>query len=117
MIKRKIKKQKFEFNRQRSGTKKGNAPVFRFNIFAVMLAFVFLVGNIVIINNITENGYKMKKMKEDLMELKSQKQELSLKISERQSMENIMEKVEDMGLVKAEKIEYIKASASAVVKR
>lgn len=117
MIKRKTKRQKFEFKRQGTRVKKSNLPVFRFNIIFVMLAFIFLVGNIVVMNNITENGYKMKKMKEDLMELKSKKQELSLDISERQTMENILEKVEDLGLVRAEKIEYIKASGETVVKR
>ncbi|MBU4421997.1 hypothetical protein L6259_01330 [Candidatus Parcubacteria bacterium] len=117
MVKRKIKKQKFEFRRQRGRAKKGKLPVFRFNIFAVALALVFLIGNLVIINSITENGYKMKKMKEDLMDLKNKKQELSLEISERQSMENVLSKVEDLGLVKADKIEYIEGSASAMVKR
>lgn len=79
----------------------------RLNVIVASLAFVMLVGNLVVLNMITAKGYAMKKAESKLAELKNENQRLSLSLSDQQSMDNLLSEVDKLGLVESKSVSYI----------
>ena len=92
-------------------------PTFRLNIFAVILVVAFLVGNLVMLNTITTSGYKIKKIENHLLELKDKNQQLSLELSEKQSIESVLAKLSHLNMVESKNISFITMQNTAVAKR
>ena len=92
-------------------------PIFRVNIFIIVLALGFIVANLVMLNAITASGYKIKKVETNLFELKNQNQNLSLDLSGKQAMENVLSKVYELGMVEAKSVSFITMPDMAVARK
>ena len=92
-------------------------PIFRLNIFAVILVFAFLVGNLVMLNTITTNGYKIKKIENQILELKDTNQQLSLDLSDKQSIENVLAKLGHLDMVESKNVSFITMQSVAVARK
>jgi len=92
-------------------------PIFGLNIFVAILVFGFIVGNLVTLNTITVNGYKIKKIETQLLELRDKNQELGLQLSDKQSIESVMAKLGHLNMVESKNIRFITPASTAVAKR
>ncbi|MFC1612428.1 hypothetical protein ACFL29_01095 [Patescibacteria group bacterium] len=91
--------------------------VSRFNVVAAVLVFAMIVCNLVALNSITANGYKLKKIESQILELNNENQNLSLDLSDKQSIEEVIARAGDLGMVEAGHVSYITAPSTAVAKK
>lgn len=92
-------------------------PIFKLNAFLAVLWLFTVVAYLAVLNNITVNGYKMKKIEDNLIKLESENKNLSLDLSDRQSVEEVMVKVRDMNMVDVGSVTYLEMPSTAVVKK
>ncbi len=75
---------------------------------------LFSVLYLVQVNALATKGYQIKDLEKRISEQKKQNERLQMKIIERQSLGSLQEKVDSLGLVRTERIEYLKASSQSV---
>jgi hypothetical protein len=92
-------------------------PIFRLNVFLAAMCFVAIVAYLAILNNITVNGYRIKKVEDNLSKLKNENKNLSLGLSDKQSIEGVMAKVKDMDMVDAGSVTYLNMPSTVMVKK
>ncbi len=92
-------------------------PVFKLNVFLASVCFVAIAAYLAVLNNINVNGYKMKKVEDNLSKLQSENKNLSLGLSDKQSIEGVMAKVKDMEMVDAGSVTYLEMPSTAMVKK
>lgn len=92
-------------------------PIFKLNAFLAISCLFIIVAYLAILNNITANGYEMKKIEDNLLKLKSENKNLSLDLSGKQSIEGVMAKVKDMNMVDAGSVTYLTMPSTVVVKK
>ena len=113
MAKTKIKK--ISYSRRKTGHKQ--TKIFKLNIICCVLFLALLAGYLVLLNSTTVDGYKLKKIENQVTDLKEKNNNLTLELSEKQSMENIMGRVADMNMVQTGKFDYVSMQPSEVAKR
>lgn len=92
-------------------------PIFKLNAFLAISWFFAIVAYLAILNNITVNGYKMKKVGDNLSKLQSENKNLSLGLSDKQSIEGVMAKVKDMNMVDAGSVTYLEMQSTGMAKK
>lgn len=75
--------------------------------------FFYLRGT----NDIAIQGYRMKALETRLEQLREENRALQNDIAELESLEYIRERVSELSLVPAEKVEYLSTTASVVARR
>lgn len=85
-------------------------------MFAV-LWLVIAVAYLAILNDITTDGYRMKKIESRLWELENENKNLTLNIADKQSMEGVAAKIKGLGMVDAGSVIYLTAPQTAVVRK
>lgn len=89
----------------------------RFNIVIAVLIFAMLVCNLIALNAITANGYKLKRIESHILELNNENQNLSLSLSNKQSIEEVMARAGDLGMIDANRVSFITALGTAVARK
>jgi len=105
---------------QRTGRRKNwwqKLSVFKINVLLLVLWLVACGVYVATLNDITAKGYKTKKIEQQLMDLTSGNQNLNLSLSDKQSMEMVVEKAKSMGMVEAESVKYVNMPFAAVAKK
>jgi len=92
-------------------------PIFRLNLFLAISWLFAIVAYLAILNNIAVNGYKMKKVEDGLSKLESENKNLTLGLSEKQSIEDVMAKVKSLDMVDAGSVTYLEMPSTAMVKK
>ena len=92
-------------------------PIFKVNVFLAAMCFVAIVAYLAVLNNITVNGYKIKKVEDNLSKLQSENKNLSLDLSDKQSIEGVMAKVKDMEMVDAGSVTYLEMQSTGMAKK
>ncbi|MBI4600009.1 hypothetical protein HY732_03735 [Candidatus Uhrbacteria bacterium] len=72
----------------------------------------FSLVYLVQVNALATKGYEIKEIQQTITEQKKANERISLDIIQAQSIQNLQKKMDDLKLVRSEKIEYIDASAS-----
>lgn len=83
-------------------------------VVSVALVLVFGVLYLIQMNEASMRGYAMRDLEERRRELVRENDKLLTEIDRLRSLESISERQTFLGLVKAEKIEYVKATRSDV---
>jgi cell division protein FtsL len=100
------RKSKFGFDLKILSSKK-------FLLFLSVFVVVFSLGVYMIqVNNMATKGYEMKILEKQILELKEQNQKYSLELLELQSMQSLRNRVSELSLVEAEKINYLDINTS-----
>ena len=87
------------------------------NIIAVTLFFVIGFYYLIQINNLVVKGYQIKELEKKISQLKLESERLELETLQLQSMGNIEEGVEKLGMVAVGEIEYLVPISPAVAIR
>lgn len=91
--------------------------VFKLNVAFVVLWLVACAAYLAILNDMTANGYKMKKVEGQLMKLEAENKSLSLSLSNKQSMERVMVEMKSLGMTDSGSVTYLEMPSTVVVKR
>lgn len=83
-------------------------------IFILILLIIFGLAYFWQINNISTQGFQMKELEKNIQLLKEENQKLELEAARQQSMLNIDEQVQELGLVAVDKVEYLRPVGPAV---
>ncbi len=92
-------------------------PIFKLNALLVVFWIVICAAYLAVLNDITVNGYRMKKVEDNLLKLRSENNNLSFDISDKQSIEGVAAKVKDMDMEDAGSVIYLDMPVTAVVKK
>lgn len=82
----------------------------------VLFIILFSVLYIVQANNVATDGYRIQEHKNKKAELQSENKNLELRLSEVRSLSFLEEKVEDLNMIKIEKVEYISPVSEVAAK-
>ena len=82
--------------------------------FSVILILSSLIVYVVQMNNLATGGYKIKKLENNITELKATSKELNDKILKMQSVQEISAKVSKLEMVSADQVEYLVKKADQV---
>jgi cell division protein FtsB len=72
---------------------------------------------VIIINDLSIQGFRLKTLKEKKAELKKENEVIELEVAKLKSYENISQRAQAMKMVKVDSIDYITVTDSAVAKR
>lgn len=85
---------------------------------------IFLIGCVIFglayfwqVNSSATRGFKIRELENSIQNLKQDTQQLELQAAERQSLEQITEKVKQLNMVVPLKIEYLQPTGSGVALR
>jgi len=98
-------------------TKTNKKNIFKINLAFLVLFAVIGTGYLVVINSITSKGYQIEKIESKIADLRSNFRDLSVDLSYKQSMNNVLANVSQLGMVEADKIDYISAPSTMVFNR
>lgn len=97
--------------------KRRGMSFFRLNICICFLTGIFFIGNLVMINSVTANGYKVENVESKLLELQNENQNLTINLSDKQSIESLMARLDELEMVEPERVSYITTQNTMVAKR
>jgi len=85
----------------------------------VILAMIVVVGvsYLVEVNRATTKGYKIRDLERQIQGLEESAQKVEMEIAELQSLDSIEERVEKLGMVPVDRIEYVKVPGATVAVR
>lgn len=92
-------------------------PVFKLNAFLAVLWLFAIIAYLAILNNITVNGYKMKKIESRLIKLEAENKDLGLNFSNKQSMERVMTEMKSLGMIDSGSTTYLMMPSTAIVRK
>lgn len=92
-------------------------PIFKLNAFLAVSWFLAIVAYLAILNNITVNGYKIKKINDEVLKLENENKSLALGLSDKQSIRGVMAKIKTMNMVDAGTVSYLDMPQTAVAKK
>jgi hypothetical protein len=81
-----------------------------------MLVAVFGVGYLMQINAASTKGLQIRKLENEITELKEQGERIELKVAKEQSVQAVETKVKEMGMVPTPKVDYVMATAPQVAR-
>ncbi|MFH1193633.1 MAG: hypothetical protein V1661_01415 [bacterium] len=105
---------------QRAGRKKywwQKFSVFKINAALFVLWIVACAAYVAILNDMAVKSYQTKKLNKQLSELTNGNKDLSLSLSDKQSMETISEKIKSLGMVDAGSVKYVSMPPAVMVKK
>lgn len=91
--------------------------VFKLNVAFAVLWLVACAAYLAILNDMTANGYKMKKVENELTQLEDQNKNLSLTLSNKQSMARVMAETKSLGMTDSGAVTYLEMPSTVMVKR
>jgi cell division protein FtsL len=109
----KIKK----INRDRRKISGKRSKIFKFNILCCGLLLVFVAAYLVVLNSTTVKGYELARLERQLSGLKKENKNLTLQLSDKQSMESIRKRVEQLSMVETGRFSFVSMQSSAMAKR
>lgn len=77
-------------------------------IFIFILLIIFGLTYFWRVNSISTQGFQIKELEKNIQLLKEENQRLELEAARQQSILNIDEQVQELGLVEVSKVEYLK---------
>ncbi len=111
----KTKIKKISRNRRIAGRRQ--PKIFKLNIFCCILLFGIIAAYLAVLNSTTANGYKLKKIEQQFLNVREENKNLTLEVSDKQSMEKVRERVGQIGMVETNKFDYVSMQPSEVAKR
>ena len=98
-------------------TKINKKNVFKINIIFLVLFVVIGTGYSVMVNSISGKGYQIEKMESKLIDLRTNYENLTIDLSYKQSMNNLLANVDNLGMVEARNVYYITIPSTMVFNR
>ncbi|MFA6105049.1 MAG: FtsL-like putative cell division protein [Patescibacteria group bacterium] len=83
----------------------------------VVSLIILIVGYIFQVSSLTTGGYEIAKLQEQTAQLSSENEKLRSEIASYQSMSSVEKRLETLGMVKANNVQYIDLNDSIVAKR
>jgi hypothetical protein len=103
-------------NKQKAKYRNGNY-VFFGNVALLGIITVFAVGYLVQVNSLATKGYQIKELERALLTKMQEKSELERVVLNMQSMGEIKKRVDGMGMVAVNDVEYLNVSKPMAVAR
>jgi hypothetical protein len=91
--------------------------VLKLNVVFVILWLAVAAGYLAVLNDMTANGYKMKKIESRLAGLGAENKDLGLNLSNKQSMERVMADVKGLGMTDSGSVTYLTMPSTVMVKK
>lgn len=91
--------------------------VFKLNAAFVVLWLAACAMYLAVLNDMTAKGYKAKKIENRLAKIEAENKDLSINLSQKQSMERVMAEMKSLGMTDSGSITYLEMPSTAVVKR
>jgi cell division protein FtsL len=88
-----------------------------FGITITVFCVIALVGYLIEVNNMATKGYQIKELENRVAELKQEKADLDLQALSLQSVGNVKDKVESLGMVTASEAEFLPENAQVAMVR
>jgi cell division protein FtsL len=83
----------------------------------IFLIILSSLAYVIQVNSIAVKGFKIEELRKRVNQLQMENEKLEIKVAEMQSMSKIEEVANQLGLVKSEKVEYLKGGSSMMVVR
>jgi len=87
------------------------------NKILVVLIIGAVLSYIIVANDLSIQGFRLKALKEKMADLKKENDAIELRVAELKSYENISQRAQAIKMVKVGSIDYITVTDSAVAKR
>lgn len=110
---------KFQSSRSRRAARKagfGVSPRLGAAAFGALVV-AFFVGYLVQVNATSSKGFQIRTLQSKISDLKEQGDKLELKVAQEQAVASVEQKVQAMGMVPAQQVDYVSAQQPGVAMR
>lgn len=83
----------------------------------VAVAGALAVFYVIELNSLSRRGFEVRAFEQRIQNLQQEQQKLSLRLAELQSMTRMEERVQSLGLVPADQVQYLKIGGAPVARR
>ncbi|MDD5251913.1 MAG: hypothetical protein PHT12_04755 [Patescibacteria group bacterium] len=87
------------------------------NILLIILTALLFVGYIAVNNSAAEDGFKVRALEKRMAELQNQKRQLDMDMLNRQAMETVEARAQELGFVPVSQVDYLTTGQGAVAMR
>lgn len=91
--------------------------IFKLNMAFAVLWLVSCAAYLAILNDMTANGYKIKRIENRLAKIEAENKDLNLNLSGKQSIERIIAETKNLGMTDSGSVIYLEMPSTVVVKR
>jgi len=87
------------------------------NVVVIVLILAMGTMYLVQVNRATTKGYQIRDLEKRIQTIEDNNQKTQLEIAEMQSLDSIEKRIEKLGMVQVDRIEYVKVPGTAVAVR